>query len=115
MLQLVAIERGAPAIAFHHHQLAQLHALEGGEAAAAIGTDAPAPDRGSVLGRARILDLRIEAAAIGASHKWDPRSVSSARTTGRRSSSIAESHSTRRADGDKPGRGAERQQAAGRP
>ena len=43
--QLVAVERRAPAVLLDHHQLAQLHALEGGEAAAAIGTDAPPPDR----------------------------------------------------------------------
>ena len=67
-LQLVAIERRAAAVALDHRQFAQLHALEGGEAPAAIRADAAAADRGVVLGRPRILHLRVEAAAIGTAH-----------------------------------------------
>jgi hypothetical protein len=64
-VQLVAVERRAAAVLLHHRQFAQLHALEGGEAAAAIGTNAAAADRRGILGRPRVLHLRIETAAIG--------------------------------------------------
>ena len=50
-------------------KLAQLHPLEGREAAAAIRADAAAADRGSVVRRPRILHLRIEAPAIGTAHR----------------------------------------------
>ena len=49
-------------------EFAQLHPLEGGEAAAAIGADAAAADRGGIVGRAGILHLRVEGAAIGTAH-----------------------------------------------
>jgi hypothetical protein len=71
-LQLVAIERHAPAGALDDHDLAQLHALERGEAAAAIRTDAPAPNGRRIIGGSGILDLGIEAAAIGATHLGFP-------------------------------------------
>ena len=51
-MQLVAVERHAPAGALDHGQLAQLHPLEGGEAAAAIRADAAAADRGGSSRRA---------------------------------------------------------------
>ena len=63
--QLVAIERHALAGALDDGELAQLHALEGGEAAAAIRADAPAPNSRVVIGGSRILDLGVEIAAIG--------------------------------------------------
>ena len=50
VLQLVAIEGRAAAIPFDHHQLAQLHALKGGEAPTAIGADAPPPGEGRMRG-----------------------------------------------------------------
>src|SRR4030095_3003169 len=53
-------------------QLAELHPLESGEAAAAIGADAAAPDRRMIFARTRILHLRVRAAAIRASHGRDP-------------------------------------------
>ena len=67
--QLVAVERRAPAVLLDHHQFAQLDALEGGEPPAAIGADPPAADRGGILGRPRVLHLRVETAAIGAPHR----------------------------------------------
>ena len=58
--KLVAVERHTPAVALDHDQLAQLHALEGGEAEIAGETNAPPPDRRRVFGRPRILDLGVE-------------------------------------------------------
>ena len=66
--QLVAIERHAPAVALDHHKLAQLHALEGGEAEIAGQADAAAADRGRILGRPRVLHLGIEGAAARTAH-----------------------------------------------
>src|SRR5258705_7558726 len=56
-LQLLAVERFAPARFLDHSELAQLYALEGGEAPAAAWTEAPAPDRGIVVGRPAVLHL----------------------------------------------------------
>src|SRR5680860_553697 len=101
--QLVAVERSAATAALDHRQLAQLHPFECGEAAAAIGTDAAAPDRGVILARARILHLRVAAAAIGAPHGPPPSPCSpSGRRLTRRSDDArrarwrAASHSLRR-------------------
>src|SRR6186713_2007616 len=44
--QLVAVEGHAPAAPLGDHQLAELDPLEGGETAAAIGTDPPPSDGG---------------------------------------------------------------------
>src|SRR6185312_8923407 len=70
--QLVAVERHAPTAPLDHGQLAELHPLEGGKAAAAIGTDAAAPDGGVILARPRVLHLRVGAATIGAPHGQPP-------------------------------------------
>src|SRR5262249_55070022 len=66
--QLVAIERHAAAVALDDHQLAQLHALECGKAEIAGQAHTAATDDGGILGRPRVLDLRIEAAAIRTAH-----------------------------------------------
>src|SRR5205085_4129686 len=66
--QLVAIERHAAAVALDHRELAQLHALEGGEAEIAGDAHAPPADHGRVLGRTRVLHLRIETVAVRAAH-----------------------------------------------
>src|SRR5208282_4413429 len=49
--ELVAVEDHALAVLLDHHELAQLHPLEGREARAARRTEAPASDRGVILGR----------------------------------------------------------------
>jgi len=66
--QLVSIERHAAAVALDDHKLAQLHALECGKAEIAAQTHATAADDGGILGRPRVFDLRIEAAAIRTTH-----------------------------------------------
>ena len=66
--QLVAVERHAAAVALDHDELAQLHALEGGEAEIAGQADAPPADRGRVLGRPRVLHLGVEARAVRTAH-----------------------------------------------
>src|SRR5215471_14513659 len=66
--QLVAIEWHAPSVALDDDELAQLHALEGGEAEIAGEAHPPAADGGGILGRTRILDLGIEAPAIRTAH-----------------------------------------------
>ncbi len=66
--QLVAVERHAAAVALDHGQLAQLHALEGGEAEIAGQADAAAADHRQILGRPRVLHLRVEASATRATH-----------------------------------------------
>src|SRR5215475_7967057 len=50
--ELVAIERHPPAVALYHRELAQLHALKGGEAKSASETEPAPTDRGRILGRA---------------------------------------------------------------
>src|SRR6202022_3356330 len=67
--QLVAVEGHPPPTPLGDHQLAQLDALERGEAAAAIGADAPAANGGVVLRRTRVLHLGIDVAAIGTAHR----------------------------------------------
>ena len=57
---LFAVERHPPPRALHNHQVAQLHPLERREPPAAIGADPPPPNRGGILGRPRILHLRVE-------------------------------------------------------
>ena len=57
--QLVAVERHRAGRSLDHGQLAQLHPLEGREAAAAVRADAAAADRGAVLGRPRVLHLGV--------------------------------------------------------
>src|SRR5262245_4114960 len=66
--KLVAVERHTPAIALDHHQPAQLDAFKSGETGAAGQAKPAATDRRGVLGRPRILDLRIEAAATRTAH-----------------------------------------------
>ena len=66
--QLVAIERHPPAVGLDHGQFAQLHALDGGEALAAIAAEAPPADRAVVLGGAAVLHLGIVEAAERAAH-----------------------------------------------
>ena len=43
--ELVTVERQSAPVLLHHQQVAQLHALEGGEAGAAGGALATPPDR----------------------------------------------------------------------
>src|SRR5215468_298580 len=66
--QLVSVERHAAAVALDDHKLAQLHALECGKAEIAAQTHAAAANDGGILGRPRVLDLGIEAAAIRTAH-----------------------------------------------
>src|SRR5262249_57982444 len=66
--ELVAIERHAPPIALDHNQLAQLHALECGEAEIAAQANAAAANDRRILGRPRILDLGIEARTARTAH-----------------------------------------------
>src|SRR5262249_25266451 len=66
--QLVAVERHAAAVALDDHELAQLHALERCKAEIAGQAHPAAADDGGILGRPRVLDLRIEAAAIRTAH-----------------------------------------------
>src|SRR4029079_7060453 len=66
--QLIAIERHAPAVALDDDELAQLHALEGGEAEIARQADAAAADDGGIFRRPRILHLGIEASTARAAH-----------------------------------------------
>src|SRR5579864_6565579 len=66
--QFVAVERHAPAVALDDNQLAQLHALEGGEAEIAGEANAAAADHRGILGRPRILHLGIEASATRTTH-----------------------------------------------
>src|SRR5579872_1453298 len=70
--QLVAVERHPAAVALDDHQLAQLHALEGGEAEIARQADAAAADDRGVLGRPGILHLGVEAVAVRAAHVRAP-------------------------------------------
>src|SRR3979411_2838915 len=73
--ELVAAERAAAAaaLALEHHELAQLHALEGGEAEAASKAQAAPADRGRILGRTRVLHLGIETIAARTAHARLPR------------------------------------------
>src|SRR3954449_4219253 len=66
--QLVAVERHAAAVALDDREFAQLHPLEGGEAEIAGHADATTTDYRGILGRARVLHLRIETVAARAAH-----------------------------------------------
>src|SRR5262249_25032762 len=66
--QLVAVERHARAGAVNDGELAQLLALESGEAAAAIGTIAAAANGGPVLTRTAVLHLRFFIVAKRTAH-----------------------------------------------
>src|SRR6202000_2386547 len=70
--QLVAVERHPAAVALDHGEFAQLHALEGGEAEVAGDAHPPPPDHGRILGRTRVLHLRIETVAAGTAHPTEP-------------------------------------------
>src|SRR5262249_8876802 len=70
--QLVAVKGNAATVALDHRQLTQLHALEGGEAEIAGDADAPPPDHGRILGRTRVLHLRIERVAARTAHPKIP-------------------------------------------
>src|SRR5205085_7582931 len=66
--ELVAVERQTAAVALDHGEFAQLHALERREAELTGEAHAAAPDRGRILGRPRVLHLRVEATALRATH-----------------------------------------------
>src|SRR6202049_1587618 len=68
-LELLAVERLAPPGFLDHGELAQLHAFEGREAAAAGRTQPPAPDRRVVIGRPAVLHLGIVMSAERATHE----------------------------------------------
>src|SRR5258706_567235 len=70
--QLIPIEWHATAVALDDDQLAQLHPFERGEAEIARKSHPTAADDGGILGRPRILDLRIEAAAVWTPHGGFP-------------------------------------------
>src|SRR6185437_7400905 len=70
--QLVTVEGRAPPVALDDGELAQLHALEGGEAEITGETDAAAAYHRRILGRPRVLHLRIEATATRATHDFPP-------------------------------------------
>src|SRR5262249_59606124 len=67
--ELVAVERHAAPVALDDGQLAQLHPLEGGKAEIAGEAKPPPANRSRVLGRPRVLDLRIEASATRTAHR----------------------------------------------
>jgi hypothetical protein len=66
--QLLAVERRAPARPLDDGQLAQLHALEGSEATAALRAQAASTDRRTVFRRTAVLHLALGVAAEWASH-----------------------------------------------
>src|SRR5207248_11283603 len=66
--QLVAVERFALAVLFEHGQFAQLDPLERREARRATAAKPPPPDRASIVGRSRILDLGVIGATERATH-----------------------------------------------
>src|SRR5215472_4423694 len=66
--QLVAIEGLALPVLLDDRQLAQLHALECREAGGAADAETSPPDRAAILGRPRILDLRVIGAAERTAH-----------------------------------------------
>src|SRR5215469_3522648 len=71
--ELVAVESLALAVFLDDGELAQLHALEGREACRAIGAEAPPADRGTVVGRSRILYLGVIETAERTAHLSPPR------------------------------------------
>src|SRR5205807_9728318 len=66
--ELVPVEGLTLPVLFDNGQFPQLHALEGGEAGRAVRAEAPAPDRAAIIGRPRILDLRIVGSAKRTAH-----------------------------------------------
>src|SRR5579872_2181013 len=70
--ELVAVEGLALGVLLDHGELAQLHALKGGEARGAVRAKPAAPDRRAILGRPGILDLRILASAKRTAHPTLP-------------------------------------------
>ncbi|VVT22063.1 hypothetical protein RV420_360566 [Roseovarius sp. EC-SD190] len=73
--QLVAVEILAPTIGFHNYQIAQLHALIGGETTAAARAKPAPADRDMLFRWARILDLCVDISAKRAAHWPSPFSV----------------------------------------
>ena len=69
LLELAAVERLALAVALDHGDVAQLDALESGEAGAAAFALAAAADRRVVLGRAAVLYLGIVMRAERTAHR----------------------------------------------
>src|ERR1035437_10047362 len=66
--QLVPVELLATTVALDHDQAGSLGPLVGGEAHAARGTLAPAPDRGGVIEVTRVDDTRLAVAALWTAH-----------------------------------------------
>src|SRR3546814_17210287 len=66
----------------HHRQLAELHPLEGREAGPAVRTLPAAPDRRVVLGRPRVLYLRVLVTAKRTAHGPPSSSNAAAAATG---------------------------------
>ena len=73
--EFVAIERHPPTVGLHHGQFAQLHALDGGEALAAIAAEAPPADRAVILGGTAVLHLGVVETAERAAHGGLPNGV----------------------------------------
>jgi hypothetical protein len=80
-LKLVAIEVLALAVRLDDDEVAQLHPLVGGEAAAAGRAEAPPPDRDVILRGPRVLHLGVDISAKRAAHRPPPSLVPSPRTT----------------------------------
>src|SRR5579863_1485860 len=68
--QFVAVEGLAAPILLDHDQFAQLHAFEGGEAAAAFRAMAPAADGGIVFRGTAVLHLAVVMSAEWAAHAY---------------------------------------------
>src|SRR5690348_10794862 len=68
--QLVALERFALVVLLDDGQFAQLHALERRETRGAIRAEPPPSDRGSIVGRPRVLDLGVFASAERTTHRF---------------------------------------------
>src|SRR6266849_882082 len=67
--QLVALEGFALPVLLDHRQLAELHALEGGEPGGAVRTETPSADGRAIIGRSRVLDLGVLKAAKRTAHR----------------------------------------------
>jgi hypothetical protein len=59
-------------LSLDHRELAQLHALEGGEAEIAGDAHPPPPDHGGILGWTGVLHLRIQTVATRTPHPTAP-------------------------------------------
>src|SRR5580704_2903735 len=66
--ELVAVELHTLAVLLHHRQLAQLHALEGGETRSAGRAVTPPADRGIIVSRSRVLNLCVLVTAEWTAH-----------------------------------------------